>query len=144
MVELIMTILLIGILSATAIPRMNLINGFDEAGYRDQIIAALQFARKAAVAQRRNVQVTLADNSLSFDVASDIPEGSAAATFDRNLNLPGAGENQISPRGNTTLTGPASLIFAPLGSATAPTYVYTVSGESAVTVTVDAQTGYVH
>jgi MSHA pilin protein MshC len=89
-----MTILLIGILSATAIPRMNLIDGFDEAGYRDQVIAALQFARKAAVAQRRNVQVTLADNSLSFDVAS------------------GAGENHTSLRRNTSLTGPPSLIFS--------------------------------
>lgn len=35
MIELIVTLILIGILAAVAIPRMNLINSFDEVGYRD-------------------------------------------------------------------------------------------------------------
>jgi MSHA pilin protein MshC len=143
MVELIVTMIMIGILAAVAIPRMNVLGGFDEIGYRDQVIAALEFARKSAVVQRRNVQVTLAGNALSFDIASDTPEGAAAMTFNRQLLLPGSNSNQISPRGSTTLNGPATLVFDTLGRASAASYVYTVTGDSAVTLTVDAGTGYV-
>ena len=144
MIELIVTMILIGILSAMAIPRMNLINSFDEIGYRDQVIATLEFARKSAVAQRRNVQVTRTGNSLSLLVASDIPEGAAASTFGRQLSLPGSSSNTISPRGATTLDGPATLVFDPLGRATAASYAYTVRGESEHVLTVDSGTGYVH
>lgn len=143
MVELIVTMIMIGILAAVALPRMNVVGGFDEIGYRDQVIAALEFARKSAVAQRRNVQVTRTGNALSFDIASDVPEGAAANTYDRTLILPGSSVNQISPRGNTTLAGPATLVFDPLGKAAAATYVYTLTGESSQTLTVDSGTGYV-
>jgi MSHA pilin protein MshC len=147
-IELIVTILVIGILSAVAIPRMNLIDGFDEIGYRDQVIASLEFARKSAVAQRRNVKVTVSANSLSFRIASDVPDGPAANNFDRELLLPGSNSNQITPRqAATTVTGPGEpdgLVFDPLGRATSTAgYVYTVAGDATRTITVEAGTGYV-
>ncbi len=143
-IELIVIIVVIGILSVVAIPRMNLIDGFDEIGYRDQVIASLEFARKSAVAQRRNVRITVGSNSLSFHIASGAPEGGAANTFDRQLLLPGSSSNQIVPRqAATTVTGPATLIFDPLGRATAASFVYTVTGDATRTVTVEAGTGYV-
>ncbi len=143
MVELVVTIVLIGILSAVAIPRMNFINDFDQIGYRDQIIAALNFARKSAVAQRRNVRVTLSGNALSFDIAGDYPEGAAPLGFTRQLLVPGSNSNQISPRGSTTLSGPATLIFSPSGATAAATYTVSVDTTN-YTITVDATTGYAH
>lgn len=149
MVELITTMILIGILSAIAIPRMNLISGFDEIGYRDQVIATLEFARKSAVAQRRHVQVTRAGNALSFRVAKDIPEGPSATTFagasGSDLLLPGSGLNYIEPRGSTTLGGLTGVVFDPLGRATLTGGVsLTVTGDSVATLTVDSGTGYVY
>lgn len=143
LVELIVTMILIGILSVVALPRLNLIGGFDEIGYRDQVVAALEFARKSAIAQRRYVQVSLTGSTLSLDIASGTPEGAAATTYDRQLTLPGSSSNQISPRGSTSLAGPATLVFDPLGRATAASYSYTVTGESTATLTIDSGTGYV-
>lgn len=143
MIELIVTMIMVGILAAVAIPRLNLLGSFDEIGYRDQVVAALEFSRKAAVAQRRYVRVTLTGSALSFDIASGTPEGAAANSYDRQLILPGSSLNQISPRGNTTLSGPTTLVFDPLGRASAASYSYTVTGESTSTLTVDSGTGYV-
>jgi MSHA pilin protein MshC len=152
MIELVVTMILIGILSAVAIPRMNLISGFDEIGYRDQIIATLEYARKSAVAQRRSVRVQVSGNSLVFTIDSCHPEGSGASvppcgslvgTYTRNLILPGSNSNQISPRGSTILAGPATLVFDPLGRVTAASFTYTVTGDSVTTLTVDSGTGYV-
>jgi len=153
-VELIVTMILIGILSAVAIPRMNLISGFDEIGYRDQVIAALEFARKSAVAQRRSVRVQASGSALIFSIDSCYPEGNATSTpacaslvgtFPRNLVLPGGSSNQISPRGATSLTAaPATLVFDPLGKATATSYIYTITGGSSYNITVDAGSGYVY
>jgi len=152
MIELIVAMILIGILSVVVLPRMNLINSFDEIGYRDQVIATLEFARKSAVAQRRSVRVQVSGNSLLFKIDSCHPEGSGTSTpscaslvgtYPRELIPPGSNSNQISPRGATTLAGPATLVFDPLGRATAASYTYTVTGESSHVLTVDSGTGYV-
>lgn len=138
---------LIGILSVVAIPRMNLIDGFDEIGYRDQVIATLEFARKSAVAARRYVCVQRAANSISLTIDTAIPEGRVAATCPRqqNLNLPGSSSNSISPRGSTTLGGLSSVVFDPLGRATLTGGAsLTVIGDATSTLTVDSGTGYVY
>ena len=143
-VELIVVIVIVGILSAVAYPRIAN-GGFDEAGYRDQVASSLSFARKAAVAQRRNVQVTRTGNALSFRIANDVPEaGTGFSGTVRPLILPGASTAQIAPSGATTLSGPATLDFSPLGKASATSFVFTISGSTTRTLTVDAETGYVY
>jgi MSHA pilin protein MshC len=147
MIELIVTMILIGILSAVAIPRMNLISGFDEVGYRDQVIATLEFARKSAVAARRYVCVNRGlTNTLTLTIDTAIPEsGSAVNCPAAHLNLPGTNSNGISPRGSTTLGGLSRVVFDPLGRATLTGGAsLTVSGDSVVTLTVDSGTGYVY
>lgn len=148
MIELIVTMILIGILSAVAIPRINLISGFDEIGYRDQVIAALEFGRKSAVAARRYVCVQRdIDNRIILTIDTEIPENRVAATCPRQqpLNLPGSGSNSISPRGSTTLGGLSSVVFDPLGRATLTGGAnLTVIGDATTTLTVDLGTGYVY
>lgn len=154
LIELVMVIVLIGVLAVFVVPRVNLIGGFDEVGYRDKVRGALEFARKTAVAQRRNVQVTLAGNNLNLRVANDVPEGANGASFtdanSRVLVLPapdrlcGGAVNQVCAPANVTLAGPADLTFSPLGRPSAGGGVYTVTGvPPAFTITVEAETGHV-
>jgi prepilin-type N-terminal cleavage/methylation domain-containing protein len=56
MVELVVTMIIIGIMAIAVVPRMDLLRGFDEIGFRDQVKGTLEYARKSAVAGRRNVQ----------------------------------------------------------------------------------------
>ncbi|MCX7156859.1 MAG: GspH/FimT family pseudopilin [Rhodocyclales bacterium] len=153
LIELVAVMLIIGIMAAVVLPRFDLLRGFDEIGYRDKVKATLEYARKSAVAQRRNVQVQRTGSTLALKVDSCHPEGSATSippctslvgTYPRDLVLPGGSTNQISPPSGTTITaGPATLVFNPLGRATAASYIYSVSGGGG-DVTVVAETGYVH
>ena len=145
-IELVVCIVLIGILSAVAYPRL-MSSGYDEVGFRDQVASTLAFARKSAVAQRRNVQVSLSGNILRFRVTNAPSEsGAASELFDgaagRDLILPGSSLAYIKPQGNSALAGPATLVFDPLGRATALSYTYTINGGR--TLQVDKLTGYVY
>lgn len=164
MVELIVTMIVIGILAVVVLPRMDLLGGFDEVGYRDKVRATLEYARKAAVAQRRNVCVQLSGNNLTLTIENVVPESSPAApaqdcstglpanAYARALTLPApdsdcAAANQICAPANVTLAQNAlatgALFFRPLGAPSAAA-TYTVTGQSALSITVEAVTGYVH
>jgi len=148
LIELITVMLIIGIMAFIVVPRLDLLRGFDEIGYRDKVKATLEYARKSAVAQRRNVRVTLAGNNLTLTIDNDVPEGGAAGTYPRPLVLPApdsscAATNQICAPSGITLAGTATLSFTPLGVPSSAGS-YTVTGDAAQTITVEAETGYVH
>ena len=147
LIELIVIMILLGVLSAVAYPRLSGTQ-FDEVGFRDQVAATLGYARKAAVAQRRNVSVSLSGNTLKFRIANDTPDVTGQfivpAAASRDLLLPGVGAAQITPRGAATLSGPATLVFTPLGAAPPGTYIYTITGSMTRSVTVDFVSGYVY
>lgn len=149
LIELVAVILIIGILAVVALPRLDLLRGFDEIGYRDKVKATLEFARKSAVAQRRHVCVALAASKLALTIDNVIPEGVGAGSCPRTLPLPsvdqacGGSVNNICPPAGVTLSGPATLTFSPLGRPSAGAS-YTVTGESSAGIVVEAETGYVH
>ena len=149
LIELITVMLLVGILAFVVVPRLDLLRGFDEIGYRDKVKATLEYARKSAVAQRRNVLVTLGGNNLTLTIDNDIPEGAGAGAFPRDLALPardnacGSFTNQICAPTGVTLAGPATLSFTALGRPSAAG-AYTVTGDAAHAIAVEAETGYVH
>jgi len=149
LIELVMVILIIGILAVVAVPRFDLLTGFDEVGYRDKVKATLEFARKSAVAQRRYTRVALAGNSLTLTIDNDIPEGAGAGAYPRALPLPatdtacGGATNQVCAPSGVTLTGTATLVFSPLGQPSAGEATYAVTGEATHPITVEAETGYV-
>lgn len=153
MIELIVVMVMIGILAVVVLPRFDLLNGFDEIGYRDKVKATLEYARKSAVAQRRYVCAVIdASNDLTLTIESVTPEDvthTLACPYTRQLALPAADKecgagitNKICNPGSVTLTPAATLRFDPLGRATLGAGNYTVSG--AGTITVEAETGYVH
>lgn len=146
LVELVMVLIILGILAAFVLPRVQLTQGFDQVGFHNAMRATLEYARKSAVAQRRNVRVTLNGNSLTLTIANDNPEGSNAATYDRALPLPspdrrcGGTNNQLCAPAGVTIGGPATLDFSPLGRPGAAA-AYTVTGEP--NIVVEAETGHV-
>ena len=143
LIELVTIMLIIGIMAVVVLPRFDLLKGFNEVGYRDKVKATLEYARKAAVAQRRHVRVSVAGNGLSLDIANADPDNGFPAAFPRTLTLPGSTNN------TGTLTSSVNpLVFDALGrplnaagSAITVAATYTASGN---TITVEAETGYVH
>jgi len=155
LVELITVMIVISILAVVALPNFSLLRGYDELGYRDQVKSVLEFARKAAVAQRRYSCVSRSSDTLAATIDKSSPEGRSVATCPREqtLTLPGSSSNSISPRGSITLLGSSAVavVFDPQGrpwtaaSATASTAAqFTVHGDADQVITVEAETGYVH
>lgn len=59
LIELIMTMVIVGIISVVAAPRFLDTNVFRDRGTADQVRAALRYGQKVAIAQRRDVTVTI-------------------------------------------------------------------------------------
>lgn len=135
MIELVVVILVVGILAVVALPRFADQSDFQARGFQDETRALLRYAQKSAIAQRRNVCVTLAATGVTLRIDNTTP---ADGTCDIALAPPSA------PRGGTGLApvGPATFNFRPLGDTDqAANITATVAG---TTITVDFRTGYVY
>lgn len=143
MVELITVMILLGILGAFAVSRLDVAT-FRERGFHDALKSGLQFARKAAVAKRRLVCVTAAPGAgavVSFSIAATAPEAGAVACPTANaLMLPGGSVNTVSTPAGVMLTAGNSFSFDALGRASAGV---TFSSTGQPDVTVVQETGYV-
>ncbi len=149
----IVTMVVVGILAVAVVPRFAALSGFDAVAYRDKVRATLEYARKSAVAARRKVTVELLSDKLSLKIdlmPGDDPAYSAAST--QSLALPardsncGGPTNQICPKSGSAVTltaTTASLTFDALGKP-GNGATYTITGADSYTVTVEAETGYVH
>lgn len=141
LIELIATLILIGILAVVALPRMDMLRGWNEVGYRDRVRGALEYARKSAVAQRRQVRVTIAASGLTLEAQAQTPEGEGAAAWVA-LNLPGGSSNSFTaPTGVSLTPADDTVIFDALGRPDAGKS-YTVSGGTG-SITVAAESGHV-
>lgn len=147
LVELIVTLILVGILSAVAIPRFMGQGSFETRGFHDQVITAIQFARQQAVAQRRQVCVTVNAAGLNITRALAPPPGVCGATALLNPAT-GAAYALVAPAG-VVLGGtggtvlPLALTFDPLGQVNIAAGL-SVTGDGVRNVTIEAGTGYVH
>ena len=158
MIELIMVIVITGILAVVAIPRM-LDHTFDARGFHDAVKAAVQHARRSAIAGRRYVCVNVVAGagsagsvSLSRDTRAADPLAFpvACATL-LPLPAPGRGcaaNNQVCAPNGVSLTSDLNLFFDPQGRSVtnqgvvqAAALNITFSTESPVTIQPDS--GYV-
>lgn len=137
LVELVMVIVIVGILAAVAAPRFFDANVFQSRGFADQVQAALRYAQKVAVAQRRFVCVAFTANSVT------LTSGSTAACG-TPLPAPTGEASYVAPSGITFTAVPASFNFNALGSPSfAAARTINIAGASKG-VTIEAETGYVH
>lgn len=156
LVELIIVIILTGILAVAAIPRF-FDRTFDERGFHDAVKAAVQHARRVAVASRRFVCVTTtagtgASAVVSISIDTTLPEaaaGNVSCTTSVPLASPGRGcaaSNEVCAPAGVTLGGD-SIIFDPLGrSVTAARAVAGVLGitvSNSPNITIQPDTGWV-
>ncbi len=144
LIELTVVLLLIGILAVAVAPRFANRAAFDERGFVDQVRAAVQFARKSAVAQRRNVCVAVAGSGLSITRAQ-AAGASAACTVALVDPATGSAFAAIPPAG-VSLSPAVNMVFDALGRLASPdaTTAITVSGLDVSVVTVERETGHVH
>ncbi|MCA1973912.1 MAG: type II secretion system GspH family protein, partial [Caenispirillum sp.] len=75
MVELVVTLIVIGILAVVAAPRFFDRADFDARAFLEQTAAALRYAQKAAIAQRRTVCVAFAANAVTLTVRATAGAG---------------------------------------------------------------------
>jgi MSHA pilin protein MshC len=147
LVELVVTMLVVGILAVAVAPRFLGSHGFEERGFYDETIAALRYAQKSAIAQRRLVCAAFTDKTVTLTIASanpaaacntslSGPDGSSPYTVDATVvRKYGTADVKFS-------SYPATLSFEPLGKPSAGASIQ-VNG-FAQAITVDAETGYVY
>lgn len=70
MVELVVTISIIGLLAAFTIPRFVSIEGFDSRGFHDEAIGVVRYAQKTAIAWRRTVFICVSATEIRVGTAS--------------------------------------------------------------------------
>jgi MSHA pilin protein MshC len=129
-IELVIVIVLIGILSVAVLPRFANTSDFQTRGFQDETRSLLRYAQKAAVAQRRNVCVTLNATGVTLMIDN-------GGTCNGTLTLPS------TPHGGTGLAPSiGSFNFQPLGDTDqAANITATIDG---TVITVDFTTGYVY
>lgn len=145
MIELIVVIVLLGIVAAIALPRWRGGNGFEERGVRDQIVAALRYAQKSAIATRRTVCVTFSSSPslVSFAISSAYP----AANCTGGTTLAGPDGAALSVTASSSITfasSTASFTFDAAGRASAAATVTVTGLPAGQAITVESETGYVH
>jgi MSHA pilin protein MshC len=129
LIELVMTMLIVGILAVVVLPRFADKSIFEARGFRDETLSLLRYAQKAAVAQRRTVCVTVASTGVTL-------------TIDTCVGTPTPLTLPVTPRGGSGLGGPASFNFLASG-ATSGTGTLTLTIANAADIKIDAATGYV-
>lgn len=145
LVELVVVIALTGVMVAVAVPKFANGDIFETRGDAGLLSSTLRYAQKTAIAQRRNVYVILNNAvpdtvSLCFDTACNQavinPETTAAYVFTSSKNVDITSDN-------------ASVGFDALGRVVPNSTVnYKATNKKnnaqSVTVTVEADTGYIH
>lgn len=135
MVELIVTIVLIGILSIAIVPRFADVGIFEARGFHDETKSLLRWAQKSAVAQRRTVCVAINAGGVTLTIDTNTP---ADGVCDGPLALPATPHGG----GSSVLGGGTPFNFLPSGmTSVAAIPAITVSGADSISV--DPVTGYV-
>jgi MSHA pilin protein MshC len=145
LVELLSTLILVGILAVVAIPRLVGVEAYNTRGFSDRVLAGLRYAQKQAIAKRRKVCVSVLATRITFHYAS---VAGAAAACDAALAGPGGQSPFVvmaesSGAGSVVLAPVTTFSFSALGRPSTG-QILTVSGDSVVTIRVESETGYVH
>ncbi len=143
LVELVMVIVLLGILSATALPKFVSVATFQQQVFFDDTLNAVRYAQKLAVASGCKVQVSVSANSYVLNRPTNRSQCSGSAAVSESVHNPGTGAaNYSNSESGVTLTStPATFYFDALGRASADT---TLTVASSKTIKVVSDTGFVY
>ena len=145
-IELISVLVILGIITASAIPLMSSKSAYDERFFYDDLLQALRFSQRLSVASGCSVQITL--SGTSFGLLQDSACNSASPSFNKTVYLPGSGDvyqNNDLPSGTTYSSSLSPIIFNSLGQAVNSSA--NVFSQAAIvvggrTILVDGETGF--
>ncbi len=139
LIELIMVIVLIAILSASALPRFFNRSGFEQRAFFDDTLNAVRFAKKQAVASGCRIQVVFSATSYSLlheDSCDSNTFNNALAVLEPNDTIAYTG----SQSGIAISATHTSTTFNALGQADASNQISIGSR----TINIAAETGFVY
>lgn len=152
LIELIVTLILLGILSVYALPRLLAPSDFYAFGFHGETLSYLRYAQKTAIAQRRTVCVAFSASSVTLTIAAN------PATYD--CATVGVLQGPQGESGTVTLNArpgvsyssvPTNFYFDGLGrpitsaGTGTPQSTQTILVNSVTrSITVETATGYVH
>lgn len=132
--ELVVVMVIVAILSAIAISRINT-QSFDTEGFANRAMAMVRYAQKLAISQRRTVVVVATASNIRLCYTD---AGCASAVREP----PGTNPFSYDAPSGVSLSA-ATIAFSALGRPGAAATI-TVTGDVARTITIEAETGYVH
>jgi len=145
LVELVMVIVMLGILSATALPKFFEKSTFSERAFFDDTLNAVRYAQKLAVATGCSVKVTISSDGYALTrqggpSSISCPGGTA---YSLAIPHPSSGDSSYtgSESGVTLISSPSSFIFNSLGTVSADATL-TVAGSRIISVI--SETGFVY
>ena len=144
-IELITVMVILGILAALTLPSFTNRTDFDLRQSHDQVRAALRIAQKTAIAQRKRVLITTTSAGLSACYTN-----TGACTAAHNGCSGGTVPGPDGP--SLSLTLPAGISLSPattftfdgLGCASGAQTLTLSGGSASQSLSVEAETGYVH
>lgn len=138
LVELIMTMVIVGILAVYAAPRFLGSSVFQSRGFSDQAQASLRYAQKVAIAQHRFVCVNITTNNT---LALTLGATNACGT---NLQSLSGGTNYSIKAPNGIAVANTSFYFDAIGRPNLAQSIAVTGSGMTTTIIVEAETGYVH
>ncbi|MDI1347965.1 type II secretion system protein [Aquabacterium sp.] len=146
-IELIVVMVLLSILSVSAMPYLGSATGMRDDAWRDQVVVALWHARSTAVTHRRVVCVSFTATTVSLAMARNnpatacdlpVPSPDGRGTFAQAANS--AAATSVSPTGVLYFQPGGRVTTALGGGATAQ---WTVSLQGVAPVRIEGATGHV-
>jgi MSHA pilin protein MshC len=147
MVELVVVMVLVGVLSVYAMPKLAGVISMRDDAWRDELVSAVRFAQKGAVARRRLTCMGITNTTVTITSATSNPATSCTAAIngpDGNVAFATASNASV-----VTAVSPSGVIyFQPDGRVTldgagtsSATRTISISGEADITVF--GETGHV-
>jgi MSHA pilin protein MshC len=144
LIELTLVIVLLSILSATALPKFFDFSAFQKQALFTDTLAAVRYAQNLAVATGCKVQVSVSANSYVLNMPAARSQCSGGVpVFSLSVRHPGTGSAAYtnSENGISLTSSPSSFYFDALGRASAAA-VLTIGGDK--TINVVSETGFVY
>jgi MSHA pilin protein MshC len=139
LIELVVTMVLIGILAAVALPRFFDATAFHSRGFYDEVIQAARYGQKLAVASGCDVELSIAGGSFALHQRA---ASCTSGDFTRAVPRPSGSDAFAGsePSGVSLTATSSSIIFDSLGRATPGGVTVSVDGRS---FTIVGESGYV-
>jgi len=146
LVELIMVIVMIAILSVTALPKFFEKNTFAERAFFADVLNALRYAQKLAVATHCDVQVSFPPDSYELKRPATIAEcGDPTSTFDLAVIHPSTGSAYKGREPGVSISG-TDIVFYAKGDASLGSDIKVATDIASETkkITIVKETGFVY